>query len=179
MVTCVSNRIAGDPVSGSGDGLAKGGSYRHELAFDGLVSGDGEGVNGEVILQGDDRFADARALGTARLRISLRRVDRVVTEDEDLRHLLEGRLEVVGPHGGPPEIGLAIRPARAAALGHAADLGEWRRRPAGDVPILTNVDEDHARAIVAERLAHSPDGEWLDPRSPDTVTLGERATLAP
>jgi acetyl coenzyme A synthetase (ADP forming)-like protein len=53
--------------------------------------------------------------------------------------------------------------AAVAALGHAADLGQWRRRAAGEVPVLANVDEAHARAIVAERLVRSPEGEWLDP----------------
>jgi acetyl coenzyme A synthetase (ADP forming)-like protein len=53
--------------------------------------------------------------------------------------------------------------AAAAALARAAQLAEWRRRPEGRVPDLVGLDLDAARGLVADRLAHHPDGEWLDP----------------
>jgi acetyl coenzyme A synthetase (ADP forming)-like protein len=53
--------------------------------------------------------------------------------------------------------------AAAAALARAAQLAEWRRRPEGRVPDLSGLDLDAARGLVADRLAHHPDGEWLDP----------------
>jgi acyl-CoA synthetase (NDP forming) len=53
--------------------------------------------------------------------------------------------------------------AAAAALARAAELAEWRRRPEGKVPYLPGLDLDAARGLVADRLAHHPDGEWLDP----------------
>jgi acetyl coenzyme A synthetase (ADP forming)-like protein len=51
--------------------------------------------------------------------------------------------------------------AAARALGRAAERGEWLRRPAGVVPEL-EVDDDAARAVVQEALAHGAD-TWLDP----------------
>jgi acetyl coenzyme A synthetase (ADP forming)-like protein len=51
----------------------------------------------------------------------------------------------------------------AAALDRAARYAEWRAAPEGVVPELTGVDEPGARALVEDRLARTPDGEWLDP----------------
>ncbi len=53
--------------------------------------------------------------------------------------------------------------AAAAALGRAADLADWRRRPEGRLPSLDGIDLDAARRLVAEQLGHHPDGVWLDP----------------
>ena len=53
--------------------------------------------------------------------------------------------------------------AAAAALGHAADLADWRRRPEGRLPSLDGVDLDAARRLVTERLSEHPAGVWLDP----------------
>jgi acetyl coenzyme A synthetase (ADP forming)-like protein len=56
----------------------------------------------------------------------------------------------------------AFPEAAAQALGHAADLADWRRRPAGAVPDLAGVDIPRARALVDRVLAEHPGGRWLD-----------------
>ncbi len=53
----------------------------------------------------------------------------------------------------------------AIALAHAADHGEWRRRPVGTVPQLPGIRSDEAAAVIAGALERE-DG-WLDP---DEVT---------
>jgi acetyl coenzyme A synthetase (ADP forming)-like protein len=79
----------------------------------------------------------------------------------------------LGSHGIPdalhstqPDEGsipsFAFPESAAAALGHAAAYGAWRRRPEGDVPDFPDVDTKRARSIVSERFAVSPDGAWLD-----------------
>jgi acetyl coenzyme A synthetase (ADP forming)-like protein len=55
----------------------------------------------------------------------------------------------------------AFPESAAAALGHAAGYGTWRRRPEGAVPDFPDVNAERARAIVSERVG-SPDGVWLD-----------------
>ena len=55
----------------------------------------------------------------------------------------------------------AFPESAAAALGHAAGYGAWRRRPEGAVPDFSDVDTKRARAIVSERVG-PPDGVWLD-----------------
>jgi acyl-CoA synthetase (NDP forming) len=57
----------------------------------------------------------------------------------------------------------AFPEAAAAALGRAAELAQWRARPVGAVPTLSGIDIRAARALIAERLAASPSGEWLEP----------------
>ena len=54
----------------------------------------------------------------------------------------------------------AFPESAAAALGHAAGYGAWRRRPEGAVPDFPE-NAERARAIVSERVG-SPDGVWLD-----------------
>lgn len=49
------------------------------------------------------------------------------------------------------------------ALAHAADYGEWRKRPRGHVPDLPGLDVAAARAVVADHLAAHPGGGWMDP----------------
>jgi acetate---CoA ligase (ADP-forming) len=56
----------------------------------------------------------------------------------------------------------AFPESAAAALGHAAGYGAWRRRPEGTVPEFPDIDTKRAHAIVTERVAASPDGVWLD-----------------
>jgi acetyl coenzyme A synthetase (ADP forming)-like protein len=56
----------------------------------------------------------------------------------------------------------AFPEAAAAALGRAATLAEWRAQPEGHVPELGDARADLVRQLVADRLAHAPDGEWLD-----------------
>ena len=50
----------------------------------------------------------------------------------------------------------------ARALGRAAELGAWRARAVGSVPVLDRVDADTARSLVIERLRDTPDGAWLE-----------------
>ncbi len=68
--------------------------------------------------------------------------------------------------------------AAAAALGHAARLGAWRRRPAGHVPALPDLDLERARKLVAAALAEEPGGAWLDAPRADTLleTVGVPVT---
>jgi len=49
------------------------------------------------------------------------------------------------------------------ALSLAAEHAEWRRRPPGTVPELSDVDIDAARSTVVAALARNPAGGWLDP----------------
>jgi acetyl coenzyme A synthetase (ADP forming)-like protein len=55
----------------------------------------------------------------------------------------------------------AFPESAAAALGHAAGYGAWRKRPEGAVPDFPDVNAERARAIVSERVG-STDGVWLD-----------------
>ena len=58
----------------------------------------------------------------------------------------------------------AFPEAAAHALGRVAGLADWRRRPAGKVPVFDDIDVAGARAVVAAALESHPDGTWLDPR---------------
>jgi len=49
----------------------------------------------------------------------------------------------------------------AIALAHAADHGEWRRRPAGTVPRFPGIREDEAAAVIAGALERGD--AWLEP----------------
>ena len=57
----------------------------------------------------------------------------------------------------------AFPEAAASALGRAADLADWRRRPEGQIPELDGMDLDVARGLVADHLRRQPEGSWLDP----------------
>ena len=48
-----------------------------------------------------------------------------------------------------------------AALARAAAYAEWRRRPAGEVPSLVDIDPDAARAVVDRWLLMEPEGGLL------------------
>ena len=63
----------------------------------------------------------------------------------------------------------AFPEAAARAIANAADLADWRRRPAGTVPELDDIDVGRARAVIERTLAHSPKGAWLD--SNDAIEL--------
>ncbi|GIU87126.1 MAG: hypothetical protein KatS3mg009_1641 [Acidimicrobiia bacterium] len=52
----------------------------------------------------------------------------------------------------------AFPEAAAYALGRAAALADWRRRPVGTVPVLADTDADGARAAVASWLGGRGDG---------------------
>jgi len=58
-----------------------------------------------------------------------------------------------------------------AALTRAASYAEWRRRPEGEVPQLTGVDGDGARAVVDHWLLTEPEGGRL-PAAEVTALLG-------
>jgi acetyl coenzyme A synthetase (ADP forming)-like protein len=108
----------------------------------------------------------------------------LVTQPDDVAHAIRaaagdaGSKPIVacflGRHGIPDALcsrqtdersipSFAFPESAAAALGHAAGYGAWRRRPQGSVPDLPDVDAERARAIVAERVGVSPDGVWLPP----------------
>ncbi|MEW6470835.1 MAG: GNAT family N-acetyltransferase [Actinomycetota bacterium] len=53
--------------------------------------------------------------------------------------------------------------AAAQALARAAWYADWRRRPAGRVPTLDDIDLRGPRRMVADFLAAQPGGGWLDP----------------
>jgi acyl-CoA synthetase (NDP forming) len=57
----------------------------------------------------------------------------------------------------------AFPEAAAHALGRVAGLADWRRRPAGNIPVFDDTDAPGARAIVTAALEQHPDGTWLDP----------------
>jgi acetyl coenzyme A synthetase (ADP forming)-like protein len=63
----------------------------------------------------------------------------------------------------------AFPESAAAALGHAAGYGAWRRRPEGAVPDLPGMDTERARAVVGERVGAAPGGAWLDPAAAATL----------
>ena len=65
----------------------------------------------------------------------------------------------------------AFPEAAAHALGRVADLADWRRRPPGSVPNLSDIDVRGARSLVSSVLsAHADaDGVWLEP--PDAALL--------
>ncbi len=58
----------------------------------------------------------------------------------------------------------------AYALGAAADYGEWRRMPEGDLVTFDDLRVDEAKAAVASALAEMDgDGGWLEPEEADAV----------
>jgi acetyl coenzyme A synthetase (ADP forming)-like protein len=64
---------------------------------------------------------------------------------------------------GRPAVPTVAFPESAAdALARAAQLDEWRRRPAGTVPSLDDRAVDDARAVVRAYLEAQPEGGWLD-----------------
>ena len=71
-------------------------------------------------------------------------------------------IEATGPDGTCRNIPVFPFPeAPAIALGHMAQLSEWRQRPLGTVPTLDRVDLEHARSLASRAVAHDPDGLWL------------------
>ena len=72
-------------------------------------------------------------------------------------------LEVSATDGTRRDIPIFPFPeAPAVALGRITELGVWRRRDPGRVPIPDRVDIHAAREIVAKVLETSPGGRWLD-----------------
>jgi acetyl coenzyme A synthetase (ADP forming)-like protein len=76
----------------------------------------------------------------------------------------DGIAEGLQGHDGNRAVPSFAFPETAArALGRAADLADWRRRPEGVVPSFPDVDVATARALVETRLEHATEaGLWLD-----------------
>jgi acyl-CoA synthetase (NDP forming) len=55
----------------------------------------------------------------------------------------------------------------AIALAHAADYGDWLRRPAGAVPRFAGIRQDEAASVVAGALQRGED--WLEPSEIDRL----------
>jgi acyl-CoA synthetase (NDP forming) len=75
--------------------------------------------------------------------------------------------------------------AAAAALGRAAEYGEWLRRPVGTVPAVTGIDHATAAEVIATALADE-DQAWLDPDATRRLLVayglpmvGERLATSP
>jgi acyl-CoA synthetase (NDP forming)/GNAT superfamily N-acetyltransferase len=65
------------------------------------------------------------------------------------------------------------------ALNQAMRYAEWRARPQGVVPRLTNIDLGAARTVVAEFLAASPECGWLDSAAADELMRCMGITVVP
>jgi acetyl coenzyme A synthetase (ADP forming)-like protein len=108
----------------------------------------------------------------------------LVTQPDDVARAIRAAAGAAGPkpivacflgrHGIPDALrctqpdersipSFAFPESAAAALGHAAGYGSWRRRPEGAVSDFPDMDAEQARAIVGDRVGVSPDGVWLDP----------------
>ena len=75
--------------------------------------------------------------------------------------------------------------AAAAALGRAAEHGEWLRRPVGTVPSVDGIDHAAAAELIAAALIHDDDA-WLDPAATRRLLdayglpmVGERLAASP
>ncbi|MCL4313726.1 MAG: GNAT family N-acetyltransferase [Actinobacteria bacterium] len=49
----------------------------------------------------------------------------------------------------------------AQALARVSAYAEWRRAPEGTVPTIEGIDKEGAAKLIAEELAHHPEGSWL------------------
>ncbi len=75
-----------------------------------------------------------------------------------------GTLDLLATDGDVRRIpSFAFPEAAAGALGHAADLTDWRRRPEGQIPEFEGVNLEAARHLVTAALGRAPEGVWLDP----------------
>ena len=72
-------------------------------------------------------------------------------------------------NGGPAVPAYAYPEGAAGALGRAARYGAWRSRPAGTVPEIAGLQQDHARALVGSFLERIPGGGWLSPAEADEL----------
>lgn len=74
--------------------------------------------------------------------------------------------------GVPAELGgripsYAFPEEAARALGRSARYGEWRKRPAGHVPVSEDVRRDEAASIIATALGSGPG--WLGPEEVEAL----------
>jgi acyl-CoA synthetase (NDP forming)/GNAT superfamily N-acetyltransferase len=107
------------------------------------------------------------AVRTAEVRVPLAAV--VLDQTESLRLLPHGderarpahEAPAAGQGGAIPAYGYPEAAARA--LARAATYGEWKARPEGRIPELTDLRAGEAHALVAQFLAGLPAGGWLSP----------------
>ena len=91
-----------------------------------------------------------------------------------------GTLELLaGDEPSSPIPSFAFPEAAVSALGRAADLADWRRRPEGRVPELDGMDVDAARRLVADALGRRPQGVWLDPSEAHDLLASVGVRVAP
>jgi acyl-CoA synthetase (NDP forming) len=75
-----------------------------------------------------------------------------------------GLLEPFAVTSGERQVPVFLFPdAAARALGRLTAYRAWRSLPEGELPEQHGDDALAARALVAQALADSPDGRWLDP----------------
>ncbi len=79
---------------------------------------------------------------------------------ENAAELQRARDGGVSPRGSLPEFE-SVEEA-VLALAAVTNYAEWRRRPAGEVPVFDDVDVHAAREFVTKVLVESPDGALLD-----------------
>ena len=84
-----------------------------------------------------------------------------------------------GDETHPTVPSFAFPEAAARALGRAADLADWRRRPEGSIPQFDDVDVTRARTVVHAALAERPEGTWLAPDSAQALLACFGIPVAP
>ena len=83
--------------------------------------------------------------------------------------------------GAPPELShipcYPFPESAALALARATSYGEWRSRPAGEIPILPGIDAASGRETVSRVLARG--GGWLTPLEVDALLSAFGIATAP
>ena len=78
-------------------------------------------------------------------------------------------VDLVALPGGVRMPAFADPETAVTAYSRAAHYAAWRRSPRGRIPDLSGVDIDSGRRVVADVLARTPDGGWLDPQETPTL----------
>lgn len=78
-------------------------------------------------------------------------------------------VDLVALPGGVRMPAFADPETAVTAYSRAAHYSAWRRSPRGRIPDLSGVDIDSGRRVVADVLARTPDGGWLDPQETPTL----------
>jgi acyl-CoA synthetase (NDP forming) len=81
------------------------------------------------------------------------------------------------PRGLSPVPCYAFPESAAAALARVTTYGEWRRKPAGSLPVLQQFDADAAKRIVAGALQRG--GGWLAPSEVQELLRAIHVQTAP
>jgi acyl-CoA synthetase (NDP forming)/GNAT superfamily N-acetyltransferase len=84
-----------------------------------------------------------------------------LSQPEAIRALPADALQPVPSYADPA--------VAARALTAAVRYGQWRTRPAGQVPDLPDIRLDEARTLVHQFLTDHPSGGWLSPSSVQTL----------